>query len=562
MRLDAKLKLGATDIPNLQDRPDELPFMLASRHILHQTLVALWEDQTAPKEVLVARSDWLWSALRQEQPMRVLPGGDDSGRLLASLNIAALMASVPHLGSGPWKKALPHRQALMDWLNATAVSPRADGGAEAFLDLIAQHLASLADNAEAHHLAAALDIPVAEAEQHLGLHRRRLFELASEPIQQRLLAMPDFMTDTGVGALARVSMNGVDFPPQALWTAMGRALRNGGARVRSLGGMMLTLKRCDDGLAMSGALQGRIREPWFPVLAVGSDQRAEPIEAYLAARDLAPADLERLTAEALAAVTEGDLVEVLQEARQGQQPGPRSTRLSEALKPGTVVPRAIFLPPPAERLAHHLRLGDLERPVADQALEGWRDLTARAGPRAALPRLGGLPLPLSDTIREVAADLDQLGTPQSPVAHLHVAAAAFAAGDSPRAEGHLAAVIGGMSTTGQLLPVLLTWTARAFTMDAAWRAMPSGHQMALVWSHAHRLMTILLERSSDPAPPQQYFEQSPAPQDLGARFWRSPEVEADCGAPSPTYASSLVYHGLAYVFGAADVFAAAPGEAR
>jgi hypothetical protein len=557
MRLDNKLKLGPSDIPNLEGRPDETPFMLASRRIVHQCLVAMWEDPTAPLDVVKARSDWLWLALRQEQPLRVLPGGDDSGRLLAALNIAALIAAVPHVGSGSWKQALPRRRAMMDWLTATAIEPRADGESDGFLDLVASHIATLANNSDAAEVSAKLDLDVAAAEQYFGLYRRRLFDLLPAVLQERLVTNPDFLANTGIGSISLLTLNGVSFQTQALWAAVTRALRNGTARVRSHAGAMLTLRRVESGLTLKGALDLRIREPWFPVLAAPAEDRADSSYAYLAKLDLPPDDLMRLAAAAAAAKSDSDLVELLQKARAASVVE-HYAQMSDRLSGNGDFDQRAFQPPPATALLHHLRLTDLGRPVADQATEAWRSLAAAVGPDRALRRLGGLPIPLAADMHRTIEALETLREPHSPPARLHVAAAARLKGDAEAAERLMRGTVAAMGASGHLFGVLLRWCARAFNLDSSWRALPAGHQLALVWSHAHRVMTIVLERGGVVEPVAEYFERSPLPQDMAVGLWRSPSFEGDCAAPDQVMSSSLIYGGLGYVYGKSDIAEVAP----
>jgi hypothetical protein len=133
-------------------------------------------------------------------------------------------------------------------------------------------------------------------------------------------------------------------------------------------------------------------------------------------------------------------------------------------------------------------------------------------------------------------------------------------GDNDGAERLMRGTV-SMGPSGLLFGVLLRWSARAFTLDPGWRGLPSGHQLALVWSHAHRVMTIILERGGLAEPVAEYFERSPIPQDMAVGLWRSQAFEGDCAAPDQIMASSLLYAGLGYVYGDADVAATAPALA-
>jgi tetratricopeptide (TPR) repeat protein len=558
MRLDGKLKIGPTDIPNLEGRPDETPFMVGARRIVHDCLTELWGDDDATVEELRAQSDWLWSALRQEQPMRMLPGGDSASTLLAAINLAALLSAIPNVGSAPWGVPSPRRTAMMEWLNETAIAPLADNDAGDFLDLVATHLANLVSDEDRLDAVAKFDLPLDQTKAFLGRFRRRVFDLAPVTIQERLLKHPEFLADTGVGSVGLLTVNGVNFSPEAFWSAVTRALRNGSAKVRSQADVQLTLKQADDGgLALSGALRLRLREPWFHILAAEGHARSEAIEKYLAAKDLAPDDLSRVEAAVRDAKSDSDLVEALQDAR-GASLIDHYAQLSDAIGARAIKHLSEFLPPPAGQMVHHLRLGDLTRSVADQAPDAWRELADRIGVGKALRRLGGLPVPLAAAIKRAVSNLDDLPPSFSPTTALHLAATARLSGDGKRAVQILNDELAGTPLAGRLFNTLLHWTARAYTNDPAWRALPTGHQLALVWSHAHRVCTLTLQHGAKADLAREDFEKHPAQQDMLVGLWRNQPFDSDCAAPDQMLAGALFFAGLGYVFGDDDVAVAAP----
>ncbi|TAL32092.1 MAG: hypothetical protein EPN98_14885 [Phenylobacterium sp.] len=558
MRLDGKLKIGPTDIPNLEGRPDETPFMVGARRIVHDCLTELWGDDDATVEELRAQSDWLWSALRQEQPMRVLPGGDSASTLLAAINLAALLSAIPNVGSASWGVPSPRRAAMLEWLNETAIAPLVDNDAGDFLDLVATHLANLVSDADRLDDVANFDLPPDQTKAFLGRFRRRVFDLVPETIQERLLKHPEFLSDTGVGSMGILTINGVNFSPEAFWSAVTRALRNGSATVRSQADVQLTLKQADGGgLALSGALELRLREPWFPIIAAEGRDRSEAIEKYLAAKDLAPDDLARVEAAVRDAKSDSDLVEALQDAR-GASLIDHYAQLSDALGAKAIKSLGEFLPPPAGQLVHHLRLGDLTRSVADQAPAAWRELAGKIGVGKALRRLGGLPLPLAVDIKDTVKSLDDLPPSFSPTTALHLAATARLSGDGKRAVQILSDELAGLPLAGRFLNALLHWTARAYANDPAWRALPTGHQLALVWSHAHRVCTLTLQHGAKADLARKDFEKYPAQQDMLVSLWRNQPFDSDCAAPDQMLAGALYFSGLGYVFGNEDVAVASP----
>lgn len=564
MRLDGKLKLGPTDIPNLDGRPDELPFMLAARRIVHECLIEMWGDLAVDEDTLRARSEWMWAALRQEQPLRVLPGGDDSGSLLASLNIAALLAGANHVAAGKLKATLPRRRAFVRWLNEVALEPRAGAGSAAFLDLVAKHLMTLADGVTPEELADETDGDVARANELLGVNRRRLFELLPPELQERLVVEPAFIAGTGLGTVAVLTVNNVTFKADPYWAAFVRALRSGAARVRAQDGRTLSMTAQHGVMIFSGPLNVRLREPWFEVLKAKAKDRPAATKTFLATLDLAPADTAAAQATIAAAKTESDLAEALR-AAQVCSVNHYYANLSNTLRDGHQANQSHFMPPQAARLAHHLRLTTGKGSVASRAARAWPALSRKIGLGPTLRRLGGLPVPLAHAmavdLKLKRAGLDALGDAHSPVAQLHLAAASAAMGDTQKAEDETRAVLQGLPKGGQLLATLLTWSHLAFATDESWRTMPTGDQLALVWSHAHRICTVLLEQGDQADYAIKFFTDARPVLDFGTNLWRNPEIEADCASPNAMYASGVAYHGLAYVFGDADVFTAAPGLA-
>ena len=393
-RLDAQLKLGPSSIEALRDRPDEVSFMLDSRKVAGELLIALWNDPAISDEEARARSDWVWASLRLEQPLRVLPGGDEAALLLASLAIAALIARAPHLGDG-WSDSVAEarRQAFAAWLNETAIEPREGPGADRFLDLIADQIAALVDRADVESLARSLGVEPAQAERILLPHRQRLFDLMPEPIQLRLVRNTAFATAAGLGSVDLVTVNGVTFAAESLWSASAEALRNGTASVQTEDGTPVEVIEQNGGLAFRGGLAARVRERFFPALKAEGEARVLATNAFLAELDLAPDEAEAADRSIAAAKSDGDLVSSFQRAQDASVVY-RYARLSDFIRDRSGVSAEMLAPPKAAHLLHHLRLTGREGSIADAAPHAWADLTAKLGVRHAFRRLGGLPLNL------------------------------------------------------------------------------------------------------------------------------------------------------------------------
>jgi hypothetical protein len=233
-------------------------------------------------------------------------------------------------------------------------------------------------------------------------------------------------------------------------------------------------------------------------------------------------------------------------------------QLSDAIDARAIKRLSEFLPPPAGQLVHHLRLGDLTRSVAAQAPDAWRELAAKIGVGKALHRLGGLPVPLAAAIKRTVNNLDELPPPLSPTTALHLAATARLSGDGKRAVHILNDELVGLPLAGRLFNALLHWTARAYANDPAWRALPTGHQLALVWSHAHRVCTLTLQHGAKADLAREDFEKYPAQQEMLVGLWRNQPFDSDCAAPDQMLAGALYFSGLGYVFGDEDVAVAAP----
>jgi hypothetical protein len=560
LRLDSKLKVGATDVPGLEERPDELLFISETRQLMHTLLDAVWGDMALAEETAQAWSEWIWASLRVEQPIRILPDSD-AGELFAALSLARLLAHAPNIASGKGAQREKRRQAYVAWVYETALQPRLGPDVPGFLDRIAELVIRFAGAASAEEIAAATGEPAERVAGALMLHARAVYNLMPEEIQRRIGARQDFALAAGFNTQPVVTLNGLMSPSPKFWAACVRALRGRTANTSALSGEVLRIERAGEALKFSGAADGGLREEFFRVLGTPAADRQPAIRSFVEGLDLAEPCRTDILRKALGAGADWRLVQILDEAAD------RSVvrhygRMSDRFRSQQDIDQSTFLPPPAPDMLHHLRLDGAGGSLAERAGQAWRTLATTIGPKHAFCRLGGLPVDLAAMIAGSLAETGlapaDLGAPHTPIAGLHLAAATRRGGDDAAARGYLAGLLDAPPEQSELLRKLLTWSQRAFADDLGWWALGPAEQLAVVWAHAHRVCNMVVALDGDLAFAIRFFEEGPPAQHFNALVGHAVDIDADCADPERQTLAGLVYHGLAYIFGADDVLAAAP----
>jgi tetratricopeptide (TPR) repeat protein len=560
LRFDPKLKIGEGKYPALHGRPDESPFFHASRQLLGQCLIAVWGDADACIDACRVRSNWLWASLRVEQYVRPLPVDDpgSGAEMLASLLLAGLFANALSIVIGSRTESDERRKAYLAWIKETILTPH--GPAEArFLDIVATHLKGL--------LRAILDKDGLTADQATQvrylLHTH--VQMLPPELAHRLLDDPTFATNIAMQNVASVVISGTDFKADTFWRACGRALRLGKATAQSTAGKRVRMTSAAGEIVMSGAVDARLYQGFFPALRATRDERIREIEAFLDRLDLPSYEREVFAQKAHRARGEGPMVQALHEAHEASVITTYE-KIASAFRARDNISVAIFLPPPAKRLLHHLRLDGSDGPFAARVGAAWKELRARIGPCFAFRRLAGLPVRFADLVEanaaDPAADLAALGKPATPMTRLHVARAARDLGQTAVVEREIVELIDRVTSEGELFATLLSWSEKAFQSDEEWHRLTTADQLALIWSHADRVTGLLVEHGVDFKYAIKFFADHYPDRSMGQVLHRRRALDQDCAAPESLYAPALLYHGLAYVFGADDAYKGIPEGLR
>lgn len=529
-RLDDRLKLRSTDDVDLDGRPDELWFIRTSQKLAERCLRAIWEDPAVSKEARIARSNWIWSALRMERCVRNFsfdePGqGND---LLAVLFVSGLFSTGVTLDGGSYAESLERQREYMAWLNSVALKPRAGRDLGDFIDRVAQNFRVL----YASTFTATKDELEAQVVSRLRMDQ---ISLLPEPLQQKVLSDAAFSEEVGVVLTYCVKLDGDRYDSAAFWGAAARAARRGRAFLISLDGHRLALTR--DGLDLVlGSGKNRIHVSFMDVLAKAKKDRPKAAKAFLAGLDLnrdrqiafcdrldggtSDAALSRVLTEAVEAVIENQYAEV-----------------ERQLGLGTALKTELFLPPPPLDLLHSLRL-DGRGDFSTRIVAAERSLTTQVGQVEAFHRLGGLPVNLAGLIADPQA-VEAL----SPIARLHCIAAAA----TERTEAETVQAVMSIEITElDLLSVLLSWSHRGFRLHPDWLEIAADNRIALIWTHAHRLFDLFVRVGADLAAVAQAFrERAPSLRSI-ALVAGDPEAAADVASPDDQLPQALTFHGLAY----------------
>jgi hypothetical protein len=559
LRLDPKLKIGDSEYPALNGRPDELPFLHASRQLVQECLIAVWSDADSSIETCRARSNWLWASLRMEQCVR--PLSISGNEMLASLLPASLFAGALSIVLGSHAESDERRKAYISWIEETILRPRAGPGEGRFLDIVATHLKGLLGVFEDKRK----ELTAQQAALATHLLQAHVTMLPDELVR-RLLEDQRFAASIAMANVASVTINGTDFKAETLWRACARALRFGKAETNATAGKRVRLTSAGREIVMSGAVDARLYEDFFPALGTTGKERAREIEAFLDRLDLPFEEHEVYAQRAVRARRDGAMVAVLRQAFKASVIAVYQT-LASSFRAGAEIHVATFLPPPAKRLLHHLRLSDSDAPFAARVNVAWGELKARIGPRFAFHRLAGLPVAFADHLIEATsadplADLAALGDPVTPMARLHIAKAARGQDQTVVVEREVVKLIDGIITEGTLFATLLRWSEKAFQADEDWHTLSTAEQLALIWSHANRVTGLLVDHGADFEYAIKFFAEHHPHNSLGQVLQRRRALDQDCAAPDHLDALVLIYHGLAYVFGADDAYEGIPEASR
>ena len=316
--------------------------------------------------------------------------------MLASLLLAGLVADTLRIAMGSYER-IERRKAFLAWLEDTVLAPRSGPGMARFLDNVAAQLKAL--------LSGYVDEGDVTVEQASLATRLRQFYVSILPheIASRLLADPTFASAAAMATVAPVNVGGTDFRSDLFWAACARALRRGRARTRATDRNWVELKAADGAIIVSGALDARIIESFFPALAATGEERAREIAAFLERLDLPPDEHAMFERRAAKSRRDDAMVEILREAEEASVITGYGT-IASALRDRAPPSAEFLLPPRSKRLLHHLRLGRSDAPFPARVANAWLELKLASVPAS---RSGAWPVCRSGSPTNKAGGFDR-----------------------------------------------------------------------------------------------------------------------------------------------------------
>lgn len=545
--LDPHLKIGPSGYAALNDRPDEMHFLQAAQRVVADSLEAVWLRPDATAVDCRARSDWLWSALRMERCVRALPQ-EDSGlgnQVFNALLVAGVLSTpASWIFQNSLSATLARQAQFLDWA-VTALLAAREGQDDAFLDLVAPQMRAL--------LGLAFERPLSDRERGLAVRlRQELLKALPTGLRHKILADPAFGRNVGITLQTSLELGGRRFHNAEFWRACARALRQGGAQVLDLERRRVRLTRRDDHVVLDTTPPLPVREPFFDLLTLQGAPQGEAALAYLETLDLAPLDLESFREQVSDAADEGDLCQIFIAAEQTDVYR-HYVNLVRDYESEDALPPSRFRPPRADRLLHALRLGPRGQSWPQRVAQAWARFADAFSEIDAFTELAGLPVDLAGLLHQRNVDLSALGPPATPMARLHLAALAHRRGEDPSAQ-----LVALVAADGEawLFVALLNWTFKAFQGDDTWKVLEPDEQLALVWTHAHRLSTLIAERTDAPAEMAEVFFDAMPERPLADVIAEQRLIFTDCAFPQLVQPPALICHGLAYVFGDGPVWLA------
>jgi hypothetical protein len=240
-----------------------------------------------------------------------------------------------------------------------------------------------------------------------------------------------------------------------------------------------------------------------------------------------------------------------------REPAGRYAQLQQQLASGETFDVDAFLPARADLYAKYLGLELTESGMLDWAGSAMTMLQ-RVGPAETMTRWAGLPVALSTLlgtrVNVSAALIDEVSdagfNPQclSPLRGMKlVEAACHTLLDAATAPAWLLATLSTLlddwvANAGAFV-TLLRWSERGWQRDSAWWALPAPVRLACVWTHADRVLSLLLAKPPLASTVSERFSEF-HPSSLAALLPLDLGYDADIASPTRLSDASLLLQGL------------------
>jgi hypothetical protein len=437
------------------------------------------------------------------------------------------------------------RLNYLQWVWWRAVAPLAQVDptlTQRLADYLASFYASMAD----------------EYDRRKGLDRRILLSLLArrvqrlpEPIQTVLYRDPRMRRFGSTGE--RITVGGINLPPDAFWREVRKAVRYGHGRLQARnargGRRRVRLRRDGANVLLSGAVRARIGDAVIDAVAARDADRASVVARFVAHLRLPPAEAERTQFEAAAATEPLRLATTLRKAREMSAVA-RHEDLSRRIARRESFRLDELAPAPFTSILTAMGLRSAEEPFGE-ALASARQIRDAEDPEGGFLETAGVPV-LREDLSPI--DLDTwTGRARTPLSLTHVLAAAVASGrPDTEIRGLVERLALAVERGGRLFTSLLRWTHRLLLRDAAWRAAPAAYALAALWGHADRVLDAAMHGGLLLEPLRKKLDETlPDAAGVDLLLLQSGGTP-DVAWPALLSGAALLHHGLAAAFGDVD----------
>ncbi|MEO5332679.1 MAG: hypothetical protein H7839_11705 [Magnetococcus sp. YQC-5] len=503
----------------------EMPILFSFRHVVTQSLLAIWEDETVSERHRNIMMNWVWKNLGFVHP-RGLYGDVNithQGIVMADLFCSGLV----HL----YKEVdLPRLRAYLHWLYHRLLL-KISWSTPGFLSEVVEQV-------KKYILVFLSEFDEQSDRSILAQHFFRSFSQAlPTPIRKELFKDPGFFDKMGLPIREMLPVGEHRFEYDVFWRAVADVVTHGQGKVQALdlqSPLTLRVTAGSDGEKSMALLEEGDKElllslepAIFPLFLSSPLERVNHLKQHRSWFDCPSGEFARIVADLATIEDPPRRLEQVQLWRD-QAPEIFYQQLQEEMNAGgfELSPQRL-LPPSGSRWLRSMRL-DVDATVS--FAEQWADAAARLlqeeGLETALARMMGLPLALPVSLLEALAKMEEsdrgvfllnrANAAATPLDRIHLLRLLLqfnvASRDDP-ARGAWMGVLQDLLTSAaqeetQAFTAILKWVnaaARPWPEASHW---PAEIRLAFAWSHARRLHALLKAWGTTDHQIVTYFDQA------------------------------------------------------
>ncbi len=521
---DVLQKSPALDV--VSNKAGEMAFILSLKAAMGNALVGAWQTGVDDAESR-ARAEWLLRNIDVDLiSLRTLvPTGSsdadhsDEGCLaIEAVNLAHLLVNQPMV-TGDAAASKEKQDHYTAWLNQYVLNPRFDREPR-LVDAIAAHITgSLLE------IFGSIDLKAYDPEQ-LAMSIFVYLDGLPPLLRNAVQSNPVFLDELGIQVRETYNHDGLRFDRNAFYHHAAQAIDGEDVSVKPLNSHSpVTLHRRDapDGritICFDNPLtqhESRIDSDELNLLFADVTQRAAWLRAHRDWLDCDDEILNDLAAQVASTSNPADRIALITSWWKTSATL-YYRRLEQRRRMGGTIDSADLLRVDANGLRRHLRLlAEVEQVAVPSALDdAARQLIREEGLLAALERFMGLPTGLPtpilsafdkrDALERRALVKKLLRVSEAPLARIHLLYLLRRCEDSSlayqRLSSHIARALTGEKgrAASRTFAVLLRWIESEFGRRSETQGWTPAVRLAVVWTHAHRVLTILLAGKVDIAP--------------------------------------------------------------